>query len=352
MYLIRLVSARLVALSVLLSGGGIAAAQQNYEPIPPGFDFPADESTLLRFRDTQNAPEMRRHAWYVFAGLTQRAKNGEAIWETWFPLQVTFAAGPQPQGLTGAGPARPFERPRQLRPRGAEPQAIGESGLSFVLFNKDTHDFIRSNRFNLQSRLNELNNGFPPGAPIEKREVTSFPRTAMSLKLIWNVVKANGITLVPVWDGRATLTNPDTQGIPPSSWPRVVAVDPSRDDIPLDETRSVFWQGSPAFPARVVSLKRFYHFKITAAEIGAIRAIRGAEAADIGDYAVLMAMHYTTKEISDWVWSTYWWHDQPDGGPFGSDRPTVVQGVWRNYLMDTSYSMDLPREYDGSPNSV
>jgi hypothetical protein len=26
--------------------------------------------------------------------------------------------------------------------------------------------------------------------------------------------------------------------------------------------------------------------------------------------------------------------------------------VWRNYLMDTAYSMELPHEYDGKPNSV
>src|SRR5712692_6035944 len=119
MYLIRLVSARLVALSVMLSGGGIAAAQQNYQPVPSGFDFPADEATLLRFRDTQNAPEMRRHSWYVFAGLTQRAKNGEAIWETWFPSSTTFSPDPQP--IMSATPVRPFEVPRQFTQRGASP---------------------------------------------------------------------------------------------------------------------------------------------------------------------------------------------------------------------------------------
>jgi hypothetical protein len=338
------------AISISMLAAGSAAAQQNYEPVPPGFDFPADEATLLRFRDTQNVPEMRRHSWYVFAGLTQRAKNGEAIWETWFPLQATFQAGPQPQGLTGAGPARVFEAPRQLQQKGAQPQAVGESNLSFVLLNKDTNDFIRSNGLHLQSRLTELNNGFPAGTPIEKREVTAFPRTAMSLKLGWRIVRATGFTLIPVWDGRPTL--PDAQGNPPSSWPRVVVVDPSRDDIPLGETRAVNWQGNPAFPARVVSLTRFYRFKITAAEIDSVRRVMGANAADIGDYAVFMMMHFTTKEIPEWVWSTFWWHDQPDGGPFGSDRPTAVQGVWRNYMMDTSYSMDTPREYDGSPNSV
>ena len=160
------------AISILMLAAGTATAQQNYEPVPPGFDFPADEATLLRFRDTQNVPEMRRHAWYVFAGLTQRAKNGEAVWETWFPSPTTFSSGPQPQGLAGSGPARPFAVPRQFtRGNGPVPQAIGESVLSFVMFNKDGNDHIRTNQFNLQTTLEALNNGFPAGTPVEKRDI-------------------------------------------------------------------------------------------------------------------------------------------------------------------------------------
>ena len=139
-------SAAFAAISMLVFSGGAAVAQQNYEPIPPGFDFPADEATLLRFRDTQNVPEMRRHAWYVFAGLTQRAKNGEAIWETWYPSSSTFSSGPQPLTAAGPGPVRPFALPRQFtRGGGPAPQAIGESVLSFVMFNKDGNDHVRSN---------------------------------------------------------------------------------------------------------------------------------------------------------------------------------------------------------------
>jgi hypothetical protein len=71
----------------------------------------------------------------------------------------------------------------------------------------------------------------------------------------------------------------------------------------------------------------------------------------VGDHVALVALHYTTKEIPDWVWATFWWHDQPDHGPFAADRTAYVSGVWRNYLMDVAYSMDTPREFDGTPNS-
>jgi hypothetical protein len=342
-------SAVFVAISLSIFASSTAVAQQNYEPIPPGFDFPADEATLLRFRDTQNVPEMRRHAWYVFAGMTQRAKNGEAIWETWYPSPSTFSPGPQPLAVAGSPRARPFAQPRQFAPsRGAAPQAIGGSLLSFVMFNKEGNDHVRSNQLNLQATLEAMNNGFPAGTPIEKRDVKPFPRPAMSLKLVWTLVKANGLTPIPVWDNKPARTN--AEGNPESSWPRVVAVDPSRPDIPATETADIS-SGGVAFPkSRVVSLSRFYNFKISATELAAVKAIDSR--AEVGDYAAFIAMHYTTKEIPEWIWSTFWWHDEPDNGPYGSDRPTVVSGVWRNYLMNTAYSMDFPHEYDGTPKSA
>ena len=343
----RQIRLSLIGSLLLLGLSGIAAnAQLNFEPVPPGLDFPADEATLLRFRDTENVAEMRRHSWYVFAGLTQRAKNGEAIWETWFPASTTFSLDSQP--VMAARPMRLFTAPRQFERRGASPQAIGESLLSAVMFNKDAHDFIRSNQLHRQATLEALNNGFPAGTPIEKRDIKPFPRTAMTLKLVWRVVKATGLTPLRVWDNKPT--RPDAQGNPESSWARVVVVDPSRIDIPASETTDISL-GGVAFPkSRVVSLNRFYNFRITENEIAAVRRIDSN--AQVGDFAVFLQMHYTTKEISDWVWSTFWWHDEPDRGPFGSDRPTVVPGVWRNYLMDTAFSMDVPREYDGTPNSV
>ena len=70
----------------------------------------------------------------------------------------------------------------------------------------------------------------------------------------------------------------------------------------------------------------------------------------VGDFAVLVALHATTKEIDDWVWATYWWHDKPSDGPFAQNRVGSISGVWRNYLMDVSYDLNLPTEKDGGPH--
>jgi hypothetical protein len=69
-----------------------------------------------------------------------------------------------------------------------------------------------------------------------------------------------------------------------------------------------------------------------------------------GDYLVLVAMHIATKEISDWVWATIWWHDQPEEGAFARARPDTVRGAWRNYLMDVAFDDALPQAADGGPH--
>jgi len=327
-----------------------AQLKPDYQPIPPGFDFPAAEAALLKLRDTEDVAAMRKHAWSVFAGITKPAPGGEAIWETWYSSQETFASGPQIQAAPGAGPSRPFRKPRQFSTPG-QPQleAAGVSLLSFVMFNKEAHDHIRMNALHTAAKLDSINNAFTAQTPVEQRAIKPFDPKAVSLKLIWQVVHAQGgMTPLNVWD--QTPTNPDAMGNPEGSWKRWVLVDPTRANIPANETAD-FRLGTPqAQKAHVVALNRFYSFKITSKEIDAVRSVDPT--AQVGDYAVFIGMHMTTKEIPDWVWATFWWHDRPDNGVFAADRPASVKGVWRNYLMDVSYSMDTPREYDGTPNSV
>lgn len=327
----------------------VAQKEATYTGIPAGFDFPADQATLLRFRDNNDIDAMRKHTWMVFAGMTQPAKNGEAIWETWYSSTETFQTGAGPQGIRSL--QRKFQTPRQFKTGdGAAIQAAGASLLSFVLFNQEGRAHIRNNQFNLRSRLEEINNGFPPGTDVAKREITPFPVNAVSIKTVWWVVKETGLTAMPIWDNQPT--KPDEQGNDYPDWARAVAVDPTRTTIPEDEKRDVFFNGVLRKNSHVVPLSKFYGFKITENEIEAVRNSGAPNAADaqIGDYAVLIAFHFTTKEIPDWIWATLWWHDKPNDGPFAANRTKEVPGVWRNYLMDVTFSTDTPKEGDGTPN--
>ena len=319
-----------------------------YQGIPPGFDFPADKTALLVMRDSQDVPAMRKHSWMVFAGLTQKTSAGEAIWETWYSGPKTFESGAGPQGIRKI--ERRFTAPRQFTMGGLHSQAIGASLLSFTLFNQDSRQHIRTNSYHLQSRLDDVNNSFTATTPVADRRLIEFPNTAMSLKTVWWIIKKNGLTALPVWDPAQNPQRPDGNDF--TTWTRVVAVDPARTTIPNGETADVAFLGSMRPGSRIVPLAAFYAFQITAGDLAAIHnsAAPNGGTAQVGDYVALVAMHYTTKEIPDWVWSTFWWHDRPNDGPFAQHRPAAVNGVWRNYLMDTTFSMETPKAQDSGPN--
>ena len=72
----------------------------------------------------------------------------------------------------------------------------------------------------------------------------------------------------------------------------------------------------------------------------------------MGDYAALVALHLTTKEIPEWLWTTFWWHDEAAGGAYGADRVEDIQPPFSHYKMDLAFDMVTPLEADGSPNAV
>src|SRR5262249_6745199 len=67
-----------------------------------------------------------------------------------------------------------------------------------------------------------------------------------------------------------------------------------------------------------------------------------------GDYAVLEALHATSREITRWTWQTFWWVSDadnpqlPSGKSIADDRPKQLTGAARNYAMVPGYSMLLP----------
>ncbi len=330
----RFSAACLLCFTWLVQSQSVHAQPDPYTPIPPGFDFPADNATLERFRKTENVAEMRRHAWLLWAGINQDAHSGGPVWETWYPADFVFR--PDDPTEATATPRRRirFEPPRQHLDKNA-PEAAGQSVLSVVLFSKESLEHIRSNKLHLQSTLEQLNTGFPAGTPLPDRKILDFPREGVTLKLVWQLVKQTGLTEQPIWDFEPI--PPNNQVNPPSTWKRKVLIDPSREVIPANET-----QGG----SHVVPLDSFYHIKLDTPAL-----VASARGAVLNDYAVMVCMHLTTKEIDDWVWATFWWHDRPDNGPFAADRHHDVAGVFRNYLMDVSYDSNTPREFDGSPNA-
>jgi hypothetical protein len=60
-----------------------------------------------------------------------------------------------------------------------------------------------------------------------------------------------------------------------------------------------------------------------------------------GNLGLLVAMHVTGKEISEWTWQTFWWSPTPNDS-LGFDRPASIGAPWNNYQMNTAYQMVTP----------
>jgi hypothetical protein len=352
-----------VSISAQQAVGQPSGPPAGYIDIPSGFDFPADKRLLEQYRSQPNIPAQRLHAWNVFAGMTQPTPDGKhAIFETWFTEDDTFDPGTS--ALAARTMMRRFQLPAQFRAPGAAAAALaiapGGAVLSWVFYNFAAYNHVRSNKLYQASVLAALaQNGAPDPKVPQNRTVPPFPAGAVVLKTVWWPVAKDRISAMPIWD--ADLNPALETGNPPPTWSRYVGVDPIRPAVPAGEIADIVYDGQTKRGSHIVGLKNFHFVELDADAVAGVNSdglLSGiaqqsfGRRLEVGDYAVLVATHMTTKEIDDWVWATFWWHDKPADGQFASDRVGSVSGIWRNYLMSASYDLNLPTQKDGSPHAT
>lgn len=257
---------------------------------------------LLALRDRGDVAAIRAHGWQTWAALP-------SAWDAWTPTERLFGGA--------AATAHPrFRAPRPFR-IGDRIEAETASAMFDVRFNASAAAHIRTHHLDRHDSLVQLA-AFP-----------AFPTDAIAVKLVWFPIHARGLTAMPIWDGDPA--NADGDGNPDRSWHRAIAVDPSRDAIPDGET---------ADGAHVVPLAAFLHRTLDADDLATARQASGDATLEVGDFVALVAAHVTTKEIPDWTWETFWWHDHPDEGAFAAGRPDAIRGAARHYLMDVVFSTE------------
>ena len=158
-----------------------------------------------------------------------------------------------------------------------------------------------------------------------------------------------------MWDGNA---NPaQREGNPYTSWRRVVAVDPH--DAAGGGTVAIDFAGSHFARVPRVGLAAFSHVEVDAAMARAMMADPESRKAVVialgrplapGDHLIMVAANLAAREIPDWIWATFWWHDRPDQGPDAAERPKTLAAPWRNYRMQTAFDEDKPAAADGGPH--
>lgn len=348
--------------------------------VPQGYGYPGDRATFQQWADNWEIDAITASAWDLWAGMTSSSGQvfeGGAlpVWETWCGTDEAFAPG---GCTTMTRPARAFERPAQIhhmhRLRNAT-AAVGPADTAVVSFNKfnpamaaylaakhagaggGSYDYTSS------ESLAALNAAWPSNTPVSSRKVEDAPYaasgpnggpgySAMETKPVVFLVKAKGLTAIPLWQGPAQSSAP--KNAVPESWFTCVLLDPANtagpDTAPVAATPQ---QVAAAVPDAKLSCKTYlyaplstiYAFRMDADTASAFNSAGqgdGGLTAQAGDYGVLVAMHVNTKTLANWTWQTFWWQpggDTPNGFPGSKQGMTdKVQGSWRNYAMCSAWN--------------
>ena len=314
---------------------------------PMALELPSNEYDLEAIRSAGNLGAERHHVWQLLEMLTRPRPDGLPAFLGWYGAGEVFSPA-------SSGKARNLEATLSL-PIVRTP-TVPSTGPPLIIrahYNAPAYDHIRDHGL---YHLLGLPVSQPPNAN-PAADVPAFPRTSVVVKTVWWPVPSTGVVAIPVWD--PALNPPAPGGNDYPSWARVVAV--SLNASPASDAAAVTIEflGKTYAATRRAGIEHFFHLVLDqrlAAEVMTDPAARRVALMVLGrpmrggDALALVALHVATREIPDWIWGTFWWHDQPDKGPFAAQRPGGLSAAWRNYLMNVAFDSDLPRQPDGSPH--
>jgi hypothetical protein len=356
------------------------------QPMPPQYHFPTPTATVDGWIAQSDLASIRTHGWELWAGInsptSQTGSDGMVlpVWRTWWTQDQVLAGPPSIRALGVQAPGVRFERPKQFGHRGVKLQSsmTGAGDVTFtgvaVTVNVDdeyakfvwaphpgpdgaTYSYYRTDS------LTRLNGAWPAPTPTANRKIEDFPPAAVSLKPTFQLVKAKqnandtntfrGLTVLPVWDGdleTGVLNTYNPAAPDPSQWKRCVLVAPTgADQRAGSELNGIPCNAHTIDNVPVVPISAFYAFALTSQEAASFNQVFSGNPAQQGDYAVLVAMHMSTKEIANWTWQTFWWANgvHKYGAP-----PATLQAPWSNYEMQTAYFMTLPPNDPNGKNQL
>lgn len=313
----------------------------------PGFDFPTEQATINNWISMGQNDSIYRHAWNLWTAInmkTNEVYDGDTlrVWETWYSLDELV-------DMTREGVTR-ISSDKRTRPALDLPSQIlkfdhltfespDDTVFESVKYSPASANYTLENRLLLKSTLDSLFNiGIAP----------DFPSAAMNIKPVFKIITEksldeNGLFSFKAWTGP---TMGDTIPFPQRDWSGCVYVDVENGG---SGNGSLDYTCDDPQPENIYNLNDFINFKIDEenAEYLAQEYDFDCEA---GDYAILVAMHMTTKEINRWTWETFWWTPDPEIPAFPSGvsmaemRPEQLIGAASHYAVATAYQMVTPAQ--------
>ena len=301
----------------------------------PGFEFPQDSLTLNRWIHKQQNDSIYLHGWGIWTGLMEKTAlkvegmtSDLRVFETWLtPEEMIAKINKNP--LKRSNRAN-LKKPNQFTHFKGE-QTLNDSIHESVAYSPAAANFAIKNKLFKAQTLYEIAK--------KKKEIPFFPNDAMTIKPVFKLLPvSSGETKfnISTWHG----TIDKLKAYPEQDWATFVTVDvkneqPSRNDV--------------------YTLDDFIHYKLNAEDIEYFKKEFTENSsnpfeAEVGDIAILVGMHVTTREITNWTWQTFWWTPDADNPPFPSkkeianQRPAALKGAARHYAMSVAYYMVDPNE--------
>ena len=342
----------------------VTSSSVPFKPVPfpntqiSGFNFPEAEATLDQWIAKNNMANISLHGWGIWTGLTMN--SGEQynnqplrVFETWFDISEVAAATQAKQNnalqdimqlqrsqgkLKGL---RQFEHAARQRVKALNQPIPSEDSariVGFVKYDPTAAGFAIDNKLLLNSVLSGmLSQGMT--------DIPDFPNKSLALKPVFKIITksslVNGLFQMKAWTGPP----PTPIAYGEEKWPGCVYIDPNNQG---KGNGSVDTGCKGATPSTTYNLSDFVYFAIDQQTAVDLKTVKGMEAVQAGDIAVLVAMHVTSREIKRWTWQTFWWAPNPDAPPAPSSkqtasyRPAQLQGAPRHYAMAIGYTFINP----------
>lgn len=356
---------------------GDTVKQDSITPVPlpsvvPGFHFPEDSNTVYSWLKPYDSVKVYQHAWGIWAGLTaptSQVYQGDSllVYQTWLGIGDIQTIIENGSGSSSAVKLSrtPLAVPNQhLDAKRIRSQMLG-SGVDTNAGNNRL--FWVAVSYDPASANYAISNSIFKDSVLEKYKVPggignipNFPQDAINIKPTYFVGHVtDSLIRVNAWPGP-----PDTpQTWAPQSWNSYVYVDvhngqpAGKQLVPVTSSNPTAVQ----IAAATCNLTDFIYFKVDAAMARYLdkqeKPVQG-DTARVGDLALLVAMHVTTKEINNWTWQSYYWDPNPDK-PFSPSsplaarlRPKELVGGAAHYSLTTCYVEVLPNQpLNGGTNS-
>jgi hypothetical protein len=178
--------------------------------------------------------------------------------------------------------------------------------------------------------------------------IPPFPSNAVNIKPVYYIGKQkDSLIRIPAWHGEPS----PPSAYDPSVWNTYVYADvhnhqpKNKPLVPSSGTNP----GKAQMDAATCNINDFIYYRIDSLTAAYLNQQQGGGFA-AGDVAVLVAMHVTTREISNWTWQTFYWAPNPQKPDLPSDtlaaglRPKELSNAAAHYALATAYAEVMPNQ--------